>query len=116
MLSKCCDVVPDRLNLLGVEYHAKKKIAKILCILKHENLVCAAFSVSRADGGVDLCDPVSELRLETAPDEIAPAVRTGPRVGIDYAPEPWRGRPWRFFVPGSPALSMPSDVGRRVAG
>ena len=79
-------------------------------------LVCAAFSVSRADGGVDLCDPVSELRLETAPDEIAPAVRTGPRVGIDYAPEPWRGRPWRFFVPGSPALSMPSDVGRRVAG
>jgi DNA-3-methyladenine glycosylase len=78
-------------------------------------LVCAAFSIGRADGGLDLCDPASELRLETAPDETAPAVRTGPRVGIGYAPEPWRGRPWRFFVPGSPALSVPWVPRHRVA-
>jgi DNA-3-methyladenine glycosylase len=80
-------------------------------------LVCAAFSIDRADDGVDLCDATSELRLEIAADDDPPIVQTGPRIGIDYAPEPWRGRPWRYFVPGSAALSVPprSPDGRRVA-
>jgi DNA-3-methyladenine glycosylase len=69
-------------------------------------LVCAAFSIDRGHDGVDLCDPASELRLELVDAEPLP-VATAPRVGVDYAPEPWRSRPWRFFVPGSPALSVP---------
>jgi DNA-3-methyladenine glycosylase len=72
-------------------------------------LVCVAFSVTRADDGVDLCDPASDLRLEQAPEGEDPgenaAVATGPRIGIDYAPEPWLSNPWRFFVPDSPSLS-----------
>lgn len=27
-----------------------------------------------------------------------PAYSTLPRVGIDYAPEPWRSKPWRFII------------------
>jgi DNA-3-methyladenine glycosylase len=68
-------------------------------------LVCAAFSIDRSDDGCDLCDAASELRLEIAAVDEPLSIATGPRVGIDYAPEPWLSRPWRFFVPGSPSLS-----------
>ncbi|MGD0249024.1 MAG: DNA-3-methyladenine glycosylase, partial [Candidatus Limnocylindrales bacterium] len=68
-------------------------------------LVCAAFSIDRTQDGVDLCDPASELRLEIAGEDEPLEIETGPRVGIAYAPDPWRSRPWRFFVPGSPSLS-----------
>jgi DNA-3-methyladenine glycosylase len=68
-------------------------------------LVCAAFSIDRTEDGVDLCDPASELRLEIAGGDEPISIETGPRIGIGYAPDPWRSRPWRFFVPGNPSLS-----------
>ena len=68
-------------------------------------LVCAAFSIDRRDDGSDLCDEGSDLRLELSDADEQLAVETGPRIGIDYAPEPWRGRPWRFYVPGNRAAS-----------
>ena len=77
-------------------------------------VLCAAFSIDRSDDGVDLCDAGSDLRLEAAPSATEPVtVVTTPRVGIDYAPEPWRSVPWRFFLADSAAVS-----GRRrlVAG
>jgi DNA-3-methyladenine glycosylase len=74
-------------------------------------LVCAALSITRTDDGVDLCDPASDLRLEPAPaSEPAPALAAGPRVGIGYAPEPWLGKPWRFFEPGNPSVSRPAKT------
>lgn len=81
-------------------------------------LVCAAFSIDRTDDGVDLCDPASDLRLEIAAQDEPPVVQTGARIGIDYAPEPWRGRQWRYFVPGSSALSLSpaSPDGARLVG
>jgi DNA-3-methyladenine glycosylase len=69
-------------------------------------LVCAAFSIDRSQNGTDLCDPASDLRLEIAADDDQLPIATGPRIGIAYAPEPWLSRPWRFFVPGNPALSV----------
>jgi DNA-3-methyladenine glycosylase len=68
-------------------------------------LVCAAFSIERAQTGRDLCDAGADLRLEVG-DTPAPAIEAGPRIGIDYADEPWLSLPWRFFVPGSPSLSV----------
>ena len=48
----------------------------------------------------------SSLRLEAAPeDEPRPEVVRTPRIGVDYAGEPWATVPWRFLVPGSPSLS-----------
>ena len=76
-------------------------------------LVCAAFSIDRSDDGCDLCDPASELRLEIAVRDEPLSIATGPRVGIDYSPEPWRSRPWRFFVPGSASLSIAPRPGVR---
>ena len=72
-------------------------------------LVCAAFSIGRADDGVDLCDPASPLRLELPPDgELRLPVTSGPRVGVGYAPEPWRSRPWRFWASGNASVSARS--------
>jgi DNA-3-methyladenine glycosylase len=72
-------------------------------------LVCAAFSITRADDGADLCDPESDLRLEPSdPAEAHPPVAAGPRIGIGYAPEPWLSHPWRFYVPESSSVSRPS--------
>ncbi len=69
-------------------------------------LVCAAFSIDRTMTGLDLCDSASPLRLEVAPDGDEPVeVVQTPRIGIDYAGEPWAAVPWRFLVPGSPSLS-----------
>jgi DNA-3-methyladenine glycosylase len=66
-------------------------------------LVAAAFDITRTDTGTDLLAPGSGLRLErgTPPNEIS----SGPRVGIEYAAEPWRGLPWRFTDAASRAVS-----------
>jgi DNA-3-methyladenine glycosylase len=74
-------------------------------------LVAAAFGITRADTGRDLCDPMSTLRLEAAPpDEPAPAVAETRRIGIDYAGEPWTSRPWRFVVTGHRSVSGPARL------
>jgi DNA-3-methyladenine glycosylase len=69
-------------------------------------VLCAAFSITRADTGSDLLDPTASLRLELAPDPLPEArVGRGPRIGIEYAPAPWRDQPWRFFDRASSAVS-----------
>jgi DNA-3-methyladenine glycosylase len=77
-------------------------------------LVCAAFSITRAEDGLDLCDPVSPVRLESAPPgEPPPRVASGPRIGIAYAPEPSRSRPWRFWAEANAAVSASARAGSR---
>jgi len=65
-------------------------------------LVAAAFEITRADTGADLLAPGAGLRLEegTPPSDIT----ASPRVGIDYAAEPWRSVPWRFTDAASRAV------------
>jgi DNA-3-methyladenine glycosylase len=69
-------------------------------------LVAVAFGIHRTDTGLDLLDARSPIRLERrSADEPAPAVVATPRVGIGYAPEPWKSLPWRFVDARSPAVS-----------
>ncbi len=75
-------------------------------------LVAAAFGIDRTMTGLDLLDPNSPLRIETAPPgEPRPRVETTPRVGIDFAGAPWTDLPWRFVVAGHPSVS--GSAGRR---
>ncbi len=75
-------------------------------------VLTAAFDIDRSHTGLDLLDPASPLRIEVAAGEL-PTVAAGRRIGIDYAPEPWRSRPWRFFDAASPSVSRPRpDVPR----
>ena len=75
-------------------------------------VLCAALSVDRTATGLDLLDPASPLRLELAgeplPDE---RIATTPRIGIGYAPEPWRSKPWRFVDRASASVSGPAASG-----
>jgi DNA-3-methyladenine glycosylase len=74
-------------------------------------LVAAAFGLDTGWTGMDLCDPASPLRLESAPaDERPPDVVATPRVGIDYAGEPWAARPWRLVERGHPSVSGPAQA------
>jgi DNA-3-methyladenine glycosylase len=87
---------------------ARRRVAALpqAALASGPGLVCAAFSITRADHGIDLCDPSAPLHLEPARDEDSPlAVATGPRIGIAYAAEPWLSRPWRFWAAGNPAVS-----------
>jgi DNA-3-methyladenine glycosylase len=69
-------------------------------------LAAVAFGLTRSDTGLDLLDPLSAVRLEVAPAGAArPRIETSARIGIAYAPEPWRSVEWRFFDPTSPAVS-----------
>lgn len=75
-------------------------------------LVAAAFGVDTSWTGVDLCDPVSPLRLER--DSADPADRVeassmaaGHRVGVAYAGEDWAALPLRFWIAGHASVSGP---------
>lgn len=72
-------------------------------------LVGAAFGLDPAWTGVDLCDPLSPLRLEEALGTgAASSVRATPRIGIDSAGEPWTRLPWRLSLAGDPSVSGPA--------
>jgi DNA-3-methyladenine glycosylase len=77
-------------------------------------LVAAAFGLDATWTGADLCDPSSPLRLETAEAARGRSgrwrVRSTPRIGIDYAGEPWASRPWRLCVAGHPSVSGPPGL------
>ena len=52
--------------------------------------------INGALNGIDLCDPNGALWIEAGQRPLT--WHSGPRIGIGYAPEPWRSIPWRFWV------------------
>jgi DNA-3-methyladenine glycosylase len=43
-------------------------------------------------------DLTTSARIWIEDSGITPLVRTGKRIGIDYAGEYWKDRPWRFYM------------------
>jgi DNA-3-methyladenine glycosylase len=70
-------------------------------------LVAAAFGLDRFDTGLDLCDPAAPVRLEAPDAGDSVTVVSSARIGVDYAPEPWRSIPWRFAIAGHRSVSVP---------
>jgi DNA-3-methyladenine glycosylase len=71
-------------------------------------LVAAAFGLDTTWTGVDLCDPVSPLRLEERPaDEAPPDIEATSRIGVAYAGPDWSDRPWRLIERAHPSVSGP---------
>jgi DNA-3-methyladenine glycosylase len=69
----------------------------------------SVLGLERGDNGVDLTDPSSPVRLyagERAPSE---RILAGPRVGVAVAMDV----PWRFWLDGSPAVSVYRRGGKR---
>lgn len=66
--------------------------------------ICQALAIDKRQNGVDLCTPAAELFVEfgeTFPDS---RVTTGPRVGLNSVPEPWKSVPWRYRIPPAGGL------------
>jgi DNA-3-methyladenine glycosylase len=59
-----------------------------------------AMSITKNENGVDLTNAGSGLWIEHAQFVPNSFVTKGPRVGLNNVPEPWKSKPWRFFVKG----------------
>jgi DNA-3-methyladenine glycosylase len=55
-----------------------------------------ALAIDGTLNGADLCDPLSNLRIEAGAPVTQADIITGPRVGLNTVPEPWKSMPWRF--------------------
>lgn len=64
--------------------------------------LCSVLGVTREHDGVDLTDPASPVRLLAGTSVAETDIRTGPRVGVAMAHDV----PWRFWIDGSPAVSV----------
>jgi DNA-3-methyladenine glycosylase len=60
--------------------------------------LCQALAIDGSFNSADLTDTHSGLWIEPGYALPAEAVRSGPRVGIDYAGEPWVSMPWRYMA------------------
>jgi DNA-3-methyladenine glycosylase len=72
------------------------------------NLV-RALGLGPHDNGRDVCSP-GPVRLLRGPTVSAPAIRSGPRVGIRAAAD----RPWRFWLADEPSVSAYRPAARRT--
>lgn len=60
--------------------------------------VTRALGIDGSQDGLPLYDPACPLHIEPGIEIAHDIIHSGPRVGIDYAPEPWRSIPWRLWV------------------
>lgn len=72
--------------------------------------LASLLGLGRADNGLDVTDPASRVRLHAGEPLPPSAIRTGPRVGVAAAAE----LPWRYWVDGSPAVSVYRPGGTRA--
>lgn len=62
--------------------------------------VTKALNINRSYYGEDL---TTSKRIWVEDAGIKPEIRTSPRIGINYAGEVWKDKPWRYFIdPPSP--------------
>jgi DNA-3-methyladenine glycosylase len=54
-----------------------------------------ALGIDRSFYGVDL---TKSERIWIEDTGYAPVIKTGPRIGINYAGDPWIKKPWRYFI------------------
>lgn len=92
--------------LQGVERmrrHRNRDDLKALC--SGPARLTQALRIDGRDNGVDLCARGAAIWIEAGEQPGARRIGRSPRVGVDYSPEPWRSKPWRFFVKDSLFLS-----------
>jgi DNA-3-methyladenine glycosylase len=57
-----------------------------------------ALGIDGDDNNLDLTAPDAPIFIEDGPVVPDSWVLTGPRVGLNTVPEPWKSIPWRFLV------------------
>ena len=70
-----------------------------------------ALGIDGALNGVNLCDRAAGLWIEAGVPVAENDIITGPRVGLNTVPEPWKSMPWRFRA--SPPTPFPPEESLR---
>jgi DNA-3-methyladenine glycosylase len=86
----------------GLAPHRARPGPAVRALLGGPGRLCQALAIDRALSGSSLRG--DELFLERSAEPDAAAILSTCRVGIDYA-GPWRWKPWRFLIQGSPWVS-----------
>jgi DNA-3-methyladenine glycosylase len=60
--------------------------------------ICLALAINKYLNEADLCAADADLFVEDGVDIPDSGVTTGPRVGLNNVPEPWKTIPWRFMA------------------
>jgi DNA-3-methyladenine glycosylase len=60
--------------------------------------ICQALNIDKRHHDSDLCALDAEVFVEKGTPIPDSSVTTGPRVGLNSVPEPWKSVPWRFRV------------------
>jgi DNA-3-methyladenine glycosylase len=84
----------------------RKKAKKIEDLTSGPGRLCMAMGIDRALDGADLCIN-GPLYVEDSKEE-AHEIISSKRIGVDYAAE-YKDKPWRFYIKGSPFVSVPAD-------
>jgi DNA-3-methyladenine glycosylase len=69
----------------------------------------SVLGLEREHNGIDLTDPASPIRLLAGDPAPTQPILAGPRVGVAVAMDV----PWRFWLDGSPAVSVYRRGGKR---
>jgi DNA-3-methyladenine glycosylase len=84
----------------------RKKAKKVEDLTSGPGRLCMALDIDRALNGIDLCKNGS-LYVEDDGFKVGGIV-SGRRIGVDYAGE-YRDMPWRYYIKGSPFVSIRAD-------
>lgn len=60
--------------------------------------ICMALGINGDLNGLNACAREAPVFIENGPALNPALINTGPRVGLESVPEPWRSIPWRFVV------------------
>ena len=83
---------------LKVMRQNRPKLADTPAWLNGPAKLTQAMRVDRTYNRVDLCDPLSPVRIESGIEIPVELVRVTPRIGLGKTPEPWYSIPWRWTI------------------
>jgi DNA-3-methyladenine glycosylase len=67
--------------------------------------LCQALGIDKIYNGLDICAAKSPIFVEKRPLISDSTVTSGPRVGLNNVPEPWKSIHWRFKLKTTPQSS-----------
>lgn len=65
-----------------------------------------ALEINGEQNGIKLTGTQSGLWIEKGIEVADQYIQTGKRIGIDRTPEPWRSKPWRFWLGNGTAVEL----------
>ena len=84
---------------------AARKVANPIELCRGPAKLTQALRIDRAMNGVNLCSQRGDLWIEAGKPLPARLIGHGPRIGLGNTPEPWKSKPWRYWVTTSEFVS-----------